>query len=288
MRCLLGISLLVLMTSCQQDISEDKSLNTVVLEDYQYLEEDGVHQIFWNFEDEFSQTEEDTLKLWIGDVKKATESTLGVYPFDMHLFFYKANRGDRPVGFGHTSRKNDVNEIHFYVNPEASFEDLRSDWTAPHEMSHLAIPFLGKKYKWFAEGFATYLSRRIMIDMGYFTEETFDSMYVDRIGSASSSYSNPAKTFSEVSDDLFSDHKYSAVYWGGAGFFYTADKELQEKHDMRFTDLLKEYLPCCRLKNKRLKNVIRSFDRLIEDTIFKDLLYRYENEPCINVVEPFS
>ena len=245
------------------------------------------HEVFWNYQDEFTTEQEDTLKLWIEDVKTATENTLGVYPFDMHIFFYKSKNRNRPVSFGHTSRKNDVNEIHFYVNPQASFEELRSDWTAPHEMSHLAIPFLGKKYKWFSEGFATYLSRRIMIDMGYFTEASFDSMYVHRITEAAAYYSNPVKSFAEVSKELFDNYKYSAVYWGGAGFFYTVDKQLQEKHDMRFEDLLKAYLPVYRLKNKRLKSVVFSFDELLGEPLFKEMVDRYETEPALSVLELF-
>lgn len=276
--------ILLFVVSCQSKTETDKVEPEV--ESTEVAQED--YELFWNFEDEFSETQEDTLKLWIEEVKRATESTLGAYPFDMHIYFYRASRGKRAVGFGHTSRKNDVNEIHFYINPDATYAELLEDWTAPHEMSHLAIPFLGKKYKWFAEGFATYLSRRIMIDMGYFTEATFDSMYVNKIGEAGSSYSNPVKPFSEVSQELFDKYKYGAVYWGSAGFFYTADKQLQEKHDIRFTDLLKEYLQCCRMKNKRLAHVIRSFDRLIDDTIFTDLLYRYENEPCVSVMAPFN
>ncbi|MFT4602010.1 MAG: hypothetical protein ACI857_002196 [Arenicella sp.] len=249
--------------------------------------EDDVYELLWNFEDEFTDIQKDTLKLWITDVQIAVYYTLGDYPFDINIFFHSSDsKGERPVSFAHTTRKK-IREIHFYVKPDATYAALMEDWTAQHEMSHLSAPFFGKPHKWISEGYATYLSRRIMIDMGYFTEEEFEEMYTTKIAATKEFYYDEVKPFSEVSADLFESYNYGTVYWGSAGYWYTADKKLQESHDMRLENLVKRYQSSGRLDDKNLEHVIKSFDEFTEDTIFRDLLDSYQNDPCCDVMKAF-
>ena len=52
-----------------------------------------------------------------------------------------------------------------------------NDWTAPHEMSHLAIPYIGEKEVWFAEGFASFMQYQVMMEMGVMTKVLADRAY---------------------------------------------------------------------------------------------------------------
>ena len=56
--------------------------------------------------------------------------------------------------------------VRFVVNPTFPLEQFLQDWTAPHELSHLLIPYLGRRHAWFAEGFASYMQYQVMYHMG--------------------------------------------------------------------------------------------------------------------------
>jgi len=96
---------------------------------------DNTFEIKWNWVDEFNDSDKEKLELWVRNTYSATQNTLGVFPFDVHVFFYQS-KGDEPVPFAKASRKNNREELHFYVNPKYSLEEFESDWTAQHEMSH--------------------------------------------------------------------------------------------------------------------------------------------------------
>lgn len=245
----------------------------------------GSNKIYWNYETEFSLDEQVKLQTWILEVMDAVSSTLGYYPFDIHVFFHGSDR-DVPVAFGHTKRGKNQS-VHFYVNPSFPLEDFNADWTAQHEISHLSIPFVGRNNSWFAEGFATYLSRQIMIEQGYFTEESFDEMYLSRIGECMKYYGSCTRTHVEVSDSLKESYNYGDMYWGSSSFFFTADSLLQETHDKKFREVVMLYQNTNRLKDKSLKELIASLDAIIQDDLFTKLMWAYRNDPSCEVMKGY-
>lgn len=238
----------------------------------------GDYLLHWEFIDDFTDEQKEKLQVWIETVVEGNTKTIGQYPFDIWFSFHKSDRDDKPVTFGHTNR-GDVQGVHFYVCPDFSLEDFLANWTAPHEISHLSIPFCGKKGKWFSEGYATYLSRQIMIEMGYMTHAEFDSMYLSKIHGFMDAYCSTTKTHLEVSDSLLERYNYPGMYWGSSSFFITADRQLQENHEMHFIDVVKAYQENGRAEDNSLKAVILSFDRIIDDTLFGSLMSTYRNEP---------
>jgi hypothetical protein len=280
---LFGVFFLLFFISCgQKEQKEDDLLESnEIVESSPY----GKHKLFWNYESEFSTQEKKKLRSWIIQVVEATTRTIGDYPFDLH-FYFRRSESNRPVSFGHTIRGPEQ-AVRFYVNPSFSLDDLLADWTAPHEISHLSQPFVGKKNKWFSEGYATYMSRQIMIEMGYYTDAEFDSLYLTKIGATKKYYGSQTSTHIEVSDSLVRNHSYGDMYWGCSSFFFTVDLQLQEKHGKRFKDVVKDYQACCRLEDKALKSIIFSYDKLIEDTLFTSLMKRYRNDPSYKVMEDF-
>jgi hypothetical protein len=246
----------------------------------------GDHSIVWNYESEFKEEEKSRLKEWIIEVVDATTATIGEYPFDLHIYFQRSDRGGQPVGFGHTIRGPEQS-VRFYVDPSFSKEEFMEDWVAPHEISHLSQPFVGKNNKWFSEGYATYMSRQIMMEMGYYTEEEFDSIYFNRISQTKYAYGSNLLTHIQVSDSLLEHYIYGDMYWGSASYFFTVDQQLKEKHNIRFRDVVKDYQNCCRLKDKSLLSIVQSYDSIIEDTLFTSLMRRYRNQPAGSVMENY-
>lgn len=276
--------LILIGFSCSNESLETEEQELAIEETV--LEEEG-KGLIWHYDDDFEADQKLIYEKWLTDVYSACTITLGEYPFDMNVHFHESSNSKVPVSFGHT-RRNKFNELHFYVNPKATYNELLADWTAQHEMSHHSIPFVGKKYQWFSEGYATYMSRRIMLEQGFYTEEQFDSLYLNNIIDKKQYYTNEEMSFSEASADLFKRSYYGPVYWAGAGFFYRADKLLQEQHQMRMEDVIKQYQECCRLKDKNYQSVILSFDEIIGSDLFSKLSDEYENIPCTEVMDEFN
>merc|ERR1711974_75047 len=58
------------------------------------------------------------------------------------------------------------NSIRLYVDTRFGLDAFLNDWTLAHEWSHLAIPFVGDKYRWFSEGFASFIQWQVLFEMG--------------------------------------------------------------------------------------------------------------------------
>ncbi len=276
----------LIMIGCNTVEDEKKDLNIEKeSEQLQINSPYGDHQLFWHWEDKFSIEESLMLQKWIIEVTKATEVTLGNYPFDIHYYFHKSD-GNEPVPFGHTAHVKHM-AVHFHVNPSFNYQAFIDDWTAPHEISHLSIPFLGKKQRWFSEGYATFLSRQIMMDMGYFTQSEFDSLYLAKIINTKEVYDSKTDSFVQTANDLFKSHNCGAIYSGGASYFYTMDHYLREKHNIRFSDLVRDYQKCCRITDKSIDDVIASFDDMIKDSVFTALMDDYRHLPAVKLMNKF-
>lgn len=281
---LLAITGFLFLLSCSGVEEQDNT------QEEQNLEESspyGPYSIFWQYEDEFSENEKQKLKQWIEEVCTATTKSIGQYPFDLWVTFHYSEKGN-PVSFGHTKRKKGHEAIHFYVNPEATLEELLADWTAPHEIAHLSLPFSGRRNRWFSEGYATYMSRQIMIEMGQYTDASFDSIYYNRIGETLYAYGSSTKTHLKVSDSLLDHYIYGDMYWGSSSFFYTIDQQMKEQHNTRFRDVVKTYQENGRMEDDALIEVIASYDRILNDSICKQLMWTYRNEPSKQAMKGFK
>ena len=242
-------------------------------------------KIVWYWKDEFSDFEKFKLKKWINNTLEATEKVLGAYPFTVHCTFHLSD-ANHPVPFGKTSRRNGINEVHFYVNPSFELADYEKDYTAQHEISHLSIPFINRKNLWFSEGYATYLSRLIMVEQGYYTLAEFDSLYFHKIQNFPNVFNSSTLTFTQVMDSLMAHHYYSHIYFGGSSYFYQVDKELQAIGQSLST-VIQAYQKQNRLLDKRLVHVLASFDEISNSRIFTRTYDLYCNQKCCEVLSIF-
>lgn len=177
--------------------------------------------IVWHWEDSFSPGEKKNVENWLLNVTGAVETTLGVYPFDLHFYLHRQNGSSEPVPWAHTRRDNNQG-VKFYIDPSFAPGSFTEDWTAPHEISHLSIPYLGRQHAWFAEGYASY--------------------------------------------------------------FIRLDKNLREEHGTSLTELIKEYQVCCRLEDRSVEEVVASWDNILGEPIFSELLHTYQTTPASGIL----
>lgn len=233
-------------------------------------------KLVWHWEDRFTSEEKTKLTAWIETVVAGVEELVAPYPFDVHIHFYRTTRGS-PVPWANTirSRRQGVN---FHVDANASEAALRADWTAPHELSHLLIPYLGRQNSWFAEGFASYMQYQVMHSLGDLTDEQMRARYQERIDRAERRYDMNEMPFAEAAPKLRARRQYPTMYWGGAVYFLRVDRELRER-DQSIPEVIRSFVECCRSKRYDLKGLAAELDRLSDGTSFTDQLSEVQNEP---------
>ena len=99
----------------------------------------------YRYEGSFSAAERHKLEAWVGEVRSGLESLVGPFPFDVDVYFQRVESG-QPVAFSNTIR-GWRQGIRLRVDPSYPLEYLLADWTAPHEFSHLALPFFSWRMK---------------------------------------------------------------------------------------------------------------------------------------------
>ncbi|MBK9190142.1 MAG: hypothetical protein IPM77_00865 [Crocinitomicaceae bacterium] len=240
------------------------------------------------FEDDFSEEEKNKLENWISSTSEKAQELLGQFPFDLYYHFHREDSINQAVIFGHTARTDSINAAHFYVNPVFEAEEFSKDWMAPHEISHLALPKLPKSYMWFYEGFATYLSREVMIETGIYKREEVDSLNYARVAAVKDKFISNS-FLPVVADSLISEHQYPAVYWIGASYFMEAEKQLQIKQtELNFCEVVNRFQLCCHTEKMKIEDVLNAWNEISYSTIFTDLFETYTNTPCYSLIENYK
>ncbi|MCJ7717235.1 MAG: hypothetical protein MUO54_12055 [Anaerolineales bacterium] len=249
---------------------------------FTYTEEPHVNLV-WHWEDDFSPEEQRKVEKWLSSVTGAVEETLGVYPFDLHFFIHRRDGSREPVPWAST-RRHSSQGVDFHVDPSYSLQSFLDDWTAPHEISHLSIPYLGREHAWFAEGYASYMQYQVMQTLGILSGERVREMYAQKIERVRPSYDRD-QDFVSVAKDHQSRNRYPDMYWGGASFFMKIDQGLADEYGQTFPGFIKEYLLCCRLENEAFVELIESWDHLLGEPIFSELLHTYQSAPASEILK---
>lgn len=245
--------------------------------------EEAQTNIVWHWEDYFTSTEQQKIENWLQRVTEAVDETLGAYPFDVHYHIYRRNESREPVPWANT-RRHSLQGVNFHIDPTYSLQEFLDDWTAPHEISHLSIPYLGRSYAWFAEGYASFMQYQIMETLGIYTTDQVIDKYAGRMDRIKPYYDRN-QDFVTVAKELQSRNRYSDMYWGGASFFLRLNESLGEKYGISLTQLMHEYLACCRMSDGTFEEVIASWDRILGGSACSDLLHSYTTKPSSELFE---
>ena len=241
--------------------------------------------IEWHWENRFDREEVAMVKSWLTQVYQHSQNTLGGYPFQIHFYIHRSESGNEPVPWANTTR-GDIQGVHFHINPEFGLQEFLSDWPAPHEISHLSIPFVGKENSWFSEGYATYMQVQILQNQGVYSVRDANEKYLSRFAKCKKEYDGNA-SMTETVERLKKSWNYPAIYWGGASFFWKLNRDLLAQKGISLLDVMKEYEGCCRVDESTPKDICEVFDQISHSSTATNLLIQYRDKPVKLAFEEF-
>ena len=213
------------------------------------------------------------LQRWIQEAAEATKPQSGRDPLrDAYVRIEETDRDDdSPVPWGQTRRRGEAGVL-LYVRRDASYEELRADWTAVHELSHLFHPYLGDSGRWLAEGLASYYqnvsrARAGMLD----AEEAWRRLDAGfRRGEA-------ASTGARLDAMGRGRGGTMRVYWAGAAYWLEADLALRRDAGTTLDTILDRYADCCLHGTDSLapQDFASALDRVAGNDTFSALYRRY-------------
>jgi len=181
----------------------------------------------------------DELQRWLADTARAPLAAFGRFPLpEATVRIEQTSRPSRsPVPWGQTLRRDGVSVL-LYVREDASFDELRSDWTAAHELSHLFHPYLGREGRWLAEGLASYYQNVLRARAGLMDER-------DAWRELDAGFGRGRRETSGVPLSQLGRGGTMRVYWAGAAFWLEADLALRRDHRSDLDAVLSKYARCC-------------------------------------------
>jgi len=236
-----------------------------------------------NGEGDFSKNEKQKIETWLAGVSDAVAQTLGRYQFKVRYNLYKKESSREPVPWANTVRSNDQG-VNFHVDPSFSLNEFQMDWTAPHEIAHLSIPFVGRENMWFSEGYASFLQWQVLRVQGLYSSEEIAQKYQSKIEMVKREYSCE-RSFLAQSEKVKRSHNYPALYWGGACYFISVDEVLKSKHNTNLLEVIKKYQSDGRLEDENLEEVISSLDRISKSTVFSSHFKMYSSKSGNEVIK---
>lgn len=245
--------------------------------------EDTLH-LEWR--SDFSIEERQKLQHWLTKAAHTARQLYGRLPLDRsRVVVYRSERrrkSNSPVPWAEPIRGGRQG-IAFYVDPTRSLESFIADWTAPHEFSHLFIPYPGQSDLWLSEGFASYYQNILMAREGLLTpSEAWEKLYegfqrAERNG-------RDHLTLRQLSSRRRSGGMMR-IYWSGALLFLQADMMLRRQSDGRQTldQVIETFNRCCRSQRESWQgpDLMASFDHIAGSSLFSDLYRQYAASTAI-------
>lgn len=167
------------------------------------------------------------IERWIRAAVRAVDTFGEGFPHPrVHVVVVPAGPGWRPVAFG-LVRRGGGPSVMLLPHGTASEEALTRDWTAVHELSHLAMPRMYEEDRWITEGLATYFQEVLRARAGLISrEEAWEAIVrgLDR-GRAVGT----GRTLWREARDMGRTGAYRRVYWSGALWALEADVGLRRR-----------------------------------------------------------
>jgi hypothetical protein len=162
------------------------------------------------------------LRTWIDRSAHIVAAYYGRFPAPLLILKLGAMDGSG-VGGGRTT--NDAGLlIQMRVGRDSTQGTLAADWVLVHEMVHLALPEVGRKHSWLAEGLATYVEGVARAQFG--NRDIADFW-------AEARHSMPMGLPQPGEGGLDQTHSWGRTYWGGALYCLQADVAIREQRANR-------------------------------------------------------
>lgn len=216
----------------------------------------------------------DAMRTWIEDAAMSVAAIHGRFPVPSpQVLVMPGARASEPTPWAYVLRGGQ-GAAHFFVNQRRPLRDYVDDWTAPHELSHLLLPYVTSNDAWLSEGMATYYQNVARARSGAITpEEAWQRMHAGfkrgRDGGAKGA------TLEQATARMFRDGGYMRVYWSGAAMLMLGDIELRRRSDNRqsLDTVLGAFADCCLDPEPEwtARQVFEKFDELSGTDVFRTL-----------------
>lgn len=252
-------------------------------EPYETFDVDG-GTLLIEWRGQFTTEQQGKLRQWLSSVTDTVALLHGSLPRSSLRIVLEPYPANRTVPFAQVIRS-EPEGVHFYINPDRSSEEFIKDWTAYHELSHLFIPYPGRRSIWFSEGMACYYQNILQFRAGLLTEQQAWQKLYNGFERGRQDRRGDGLTLGELSAVMRERHAFMRTYWSGALYFLEADIELRRFSHGRMTmdDVLRDYGQCCLEARSRTTGLelALAFDRIAAAEIFVPLYERYEASAAI-------
>lgn len=218
-----------------------------------------------------------TLQQWVRHALAAASTGHGELPLpETQIVLLSGPGRGKAVGFGQSLR-GQGNAVHIRVDSQASLAALDADWTAVHEFSHWAHPYLGDDGAWLAEGLASYWQNVLRARGGLITPLQAWTELDAGFGRGRSA-AEDSLTLAQLSDAMHAKRAYYAVYWSGAAFWLQVDVDLRRASGgtLSVDEAMRRFRACC-LARKREWGAAE-FVAKLDELIGSDVLQRRYRE----------
>jgi predicted metalloprotease with PDZ domain len=177
--------------------------------------------------------------------------------------------GRGAVMFGQSVR-GQGNALELLIDPAAPADEFADDWTAVHELSHLMHPYLGDRGAWLAEGLATYYQNVLRARSGLLTPaQGWDRLFQ---GFQRGAKARSDETLDEVAQNMHRSHAFQRVYWAGAAYWLTVDRDLRRDSGgaMNLETALSRFRDCClpAYRQWQPEDFVARLDKLAGSAVF--------------------
>lgn len=209
---------------------------------------------------------------WAGRSAGIVANYYGRFPATLVLLDVRSMQGGG-IGGGRTINDSGL-MIQVNVGREITADRLSDDWVLVHEMVHLALPELGRRHNWLAEGLATYVEGVARAQSG--NREIADVWAEDR-------HSMPMGLPRDGEGGLDQTATWGRTYWGGALFCLQADVAIREQtgNKMGLQDALRAILRATSgyAADREISEVLRIGDAATGTRVLEDLYQRGKATP---------
>lgn len=191
--------------------------------------------------------EPERMTRWLTEAAGLVASVGGGFPNPHALVVVEPGQssmfGDSVVPFGHVIRSGEE-VVRFFVKPQGTLAELRADWTAVHEFSHLLLPYVRDDQKWISEGFASYYQNVLLARAGIYSEQEAWRRLTRSFASAGEARNPPSPN--GTPDRSFWDVRM-LIYWSGAALALMMDVELRQQTNgqQSLDTVLGKLADCC-------------------------------------------
>ena len=157
------------------------------------------------------------LRDWIERSARIVADYYARFPAPLVVLSIRIAPGDGVRG-GRTTNDSGL-VIQVTVGRDSTAQELAADWVLVHEMVHLALPELGRRHNWLAEGLATYVEG---IARAQFGNRDISDVWAEYRHSMPLGLPRPGE------GGMDQTPTWGRTYWGGASYCLQSDIAIRE------------------------------------------------------------